>query len=119
MTRKEYLDKIVMIFNVDILSNDKLFASYDWCDKKCEAFLDKFKSDVKAIGLSISKPYHAYGIGNNNEYCIFLKEKDKDGFIIEKNIAKYHLVYGVYGGINSWIEDYDTGDEICGVHHAR
>lgn len=120
MTKKEYLDFIVATFKWHILANSEVFKKYGWGNNEYKPFLNNFFDNIKEEGgLTFGAPYHAHNIGNNNEYRIFLKEKDKDGFIIEKNIAKFHITYGVYGGISAWVEDYDNGAKLCGINHAR
>ena len=120
MTKKEYLDFIVGTFKWHILANSEAFKNYSYNNDKANIYLLDFFNRIKEYGLSFSKPYHLHGIGNNNEYRIFLKEKDNDGFIIEKNIAKFHCTYGIYGGISAWVEDYDTNEQLCcGINYAR
>lgn len=119
MNKQEYLDFIVATFEWHILANSEAFKKHSYNNDDANLYLLDFFKNIKEEGLSFSDPYHANGIGNNNEYRIFLKEKDKDGFIIEKNIAKFHYTYGIYGGISAWVNDYDTNEQLCAIHYAR
>lgn len=119
MTKQEYLDFIVTTFKLHILANSEAFKNYSYNNDKANLYLLDFFNIIKENGLTFSNPYHLHGIGNNNEYRIFIKEKDNDGFIIEKNIAKFHCTYGIYGGISARVEDYDTNEQLCGIHYAR
>ena len=119
MTKQEYLDFIVATFELHILANSEAFKNYSYDNDNAIIYLSDFFNKIKEYGLSFSNPYHLHGIGNNNEYRIFLKEKDNEGFIIEKNIAKFHCTYGIYGGISAWVEDYDTNEQLCGINYAR
>lgn len=119
MTKQEYINFIVGCFKWHILANSDTFNKYCYNNHECEKFLKEFFDNIKDNGLTVGNAYHENGIGNNNEYRIFLKEKDKDGFVIEKNVAKFHVTYGIYGGVSAWVEDYDTNEQLCGIHYAR
>ena len=74
---------------------------------------------IEEIGIKIGQVYHLHNIGNNNEYRLYIEDKDSEGFVVEKNIAKLHITYGVYGGVSIWVENYITEQEMCGLHYAR
>ncbi len=119
MTKQKYLDFIVATFKLRILANSETFKKYCYNNREYMPHLKDYFENIRKGGLTFGDPYHAHGIGNNEEYRIFLKEKDENGFIIEKNIAKMHITYGIYGGISAWVEDYDTNEQLCGIHYAR
>ena len=104
MKKDEYIAKIKECFE-NCFQDEIMCTEYEWgnnlpwgIDKPLFNERErKFAKYIKVgLGLSFSNNYHAYGIGNNNEYTIVLRETDKDGFVIEKQICKYEYVYGIY-----------------------
>lgn len=119
MTKKEYLDLIEAAFKKNITENRHNFEKYCYNNSECNKNLTAFIKDVKNLGLSFGTNYHAHGIGNNNEQEIFLKVVDNEGFVIEKKIASFHYTYGVYGGCSVYLNDCDSGKQICALNYAR
>jgi hypothetical protein len=120
LTKQDYLGLLETSFEWNIKTNHIVFKNYGYAsDYQHKPYLHDFFNEVKLNGMSISDAFHKHGIGNNNEYRIFLEETDSQGFVIEKNIATLHITYGIYGGISVWLEDYNTKKEICGIHYAR
>ena len=91
MTQKEYMDKILDGYHYRIELNKKDFDAY------C---------------------YNANGIGNNNEYTIYLETADEDGFLVKKEIAEFYYCFGIFGGCFVRLTDLATGDqwEISRAH---
>lgn len=51
---------------------------------------------ITNTGIKMSNPYHAYGIGNNNEYKLFRVKTDEDGYKTEQIVGKLVYNYGLY-----------------------
>ena len=117
-TQKEYMEAIKNEFIVNI----KLFAdvinAYSYCDNRACKRIANFKENVKMYGLKFSNCHHANGIGNNNDYMIYVETKDEDGFVIQKNVANFYYCYGIYGGCYVMLKDLATGEKFV-VGRAR
>lgn len=117
-TQREYMEAIKNEFVVNI----KLFyddiSAYSYCNKKACERIKNFKENVKKYGLQFSNCYHANGIGNNNEYMIYVETMDADGFVIQKNVASFYYCYGIYGGCYVSLTDLSTGQKYV-VGRAR
>lgn len=111
MTQKEYMEKILDEYHYRIELNKKDFNAYCYNNDICRTHIKYFKEYVKDIGLSFSNCYHANGIGNNNEYTIYLETTDEDGFIIKKEIANFYYCFGIYGGCFVRLTDLATGKQ--------
>lgn len=117
-TQKEYINFIKTTFNEEITNNRSILNAYCYRDDRARIYIKRFIEIVKSAGLKFSNCYHANGIGNNNEYTIYLETKDADGFIIQKNIATFYYCYGIYGGCHVSLTDLSTG-EIIKIGRAR
>lgn len=107
-TQKDYFEKVKEYFVKYIESNKSILDSYCYSDHRAVDALNQFYNAVKNSGMKCSKIYHANGIGNNNEYKIYIDDTDKDGFVIKKYIAKMYYCYGVYGGCYVALTDLST-----------
>lgn len=117
-TQKEYMQDIELLFYTYIVDNTSIFDAYCYRDDRANTYLKNFKNAVERLGLKFSNCYHANGIGNNNEYKIFLEKIDEDGFIIQRNVAEFYYCRGIYGGCFVSLTDLATGEKIK-VSHAR
>ncbi len=99
-------------FYVDIQKFIHILDAYCYNDNRACDLIADFKQDIKAMGLKFSNCYHANGIGNNNEYMIFIETIDSDGFVIQKNIANFYYCYGIYGGCYVMLKDLATGKKF-------
>ena len=117
-TQKEYMKEITSLFNTHIVANRSIFDAYGYNDNRACNYLNYFQSAVSRLGLKFSNCYHANGIGNNNEYKIFLETIDNDGFLIQKNVAELYYCYGIYGGCSVVLTDLVTGEKLK-VSRAR
>lgn len=117
-TQKEYMKELNSLFNRHIMQNRNIFDAYGYNDDRACDYINYFKSAVARLGLKFSNCYHANGIGNNNEYKIFLETIDNDGFLIQKNIAELYYCYGIYGGCSVMLTDLVTGERLK-VSRAR
>lgn len=117
-TQKEYMQDIIKLFNTHITANKSIFDAYCYRDDRCNAYIKYFKNAVEQLGLKFSNCYHANGIGNNNEYKIFLEKIDEDGFLIQKNVAEFYYCHGIYGGCFVSLTNLVTGDKLK-VSRAR
>lgn len=117
-TQREYMEAIKNEFIVNI----KLFAdvmnAYSYCDNRACKRIENFKKNVRMYGLKFSNCHHANGIGNNNDYMIYVETTDADGFIIQKNVANFYYCYGIYGGCYVMLKDLATGEKLV-VGRAR
>ena len=109
-TQKEYMQEIKTIFDTQIVPYRSIFDAYNYSDNRACDYINNFIQRVKWLGLKFSNCYHANGIGNNNEYKIFLETIDKDGFLIQKNVAELYYCYGIYGGCTVILTDLVTGE---------
>lgn len=118
MKQSECMYIINRLFNQHIKANEQIFKSYCYCDHRARDFIIDFKKEVEKAGLKFSKCYHANGIGNNNDYTIYLESHDADGFVIKKEIANFYYCYGIYGGCTVYVKDLATGNRIA-INYAR
>ena len=117
-TQKEYMECIKNEFMFNIRSNSHIIDAYSYRDDRARTYINRFKDRVKMYGLKFSNCHHANGIGNNNDYMIFVETKDADGFVIQKNVANFYYCYGIYGGCYVMLKDLATGEKIV-VGRAR
>lgn len=117
-TQKEYMQEIITLFNTHITANRSIFDAYCYRDDRANIYLKHFRNAVERLGLKFSNCYHDHGIGNNNEYKIFLEKIDEDGFLIQKNIAEFYYCHGIYGGCFVSLTNLATGEKIK-VSHAN
>ena len=117
-TQKEYMKALESLFSTYIMSNASIFDAYCYRDDRADNYIRYFRNAVERLGLKFSNCYHANGIGNNNEYKIFLETIDSDGFLIQKNIAEFYYCHGIYGGCFARLTDLVTGAKLQ-VSHAR
>jgi hypothetical protein len=108
-TQQEYMRLIKSAFEVYIELYEDEINAYSYHDNRARKCISNFTNRVKEYGLKFSNCYHANGIGNNNDYMIFVETKDEDGFVIQKNIANFYYCYGVYGGCYVMLKDLATG----------
>lgn len=111
-TQAEYMELLNSLFNMHITNNVATLNSYNYSNHRALSLISDFKSDVISAGLKFSNCYHANGIGNNNEYNIYLEIHDEDGFVIQKNIAEFYYCTGIYGGCFVRLQDLSTGNSI-------
>lgn len=111
-TQAEYMEKLKALFNSYIGNNVATLNRYSYCNNDAIDLIREFISDVKIEGLNFSNCYHANGIGNNNEYKIYLETHDADGFVIQKNIAEFYYCTGIYGGCFVRLKDLATGETL-------
>lgn len=117
-TQKEYMELIKREFRTYIVYRQEVLNAYSYCDDRARTLIKQFIENIKDYGLKFSNCYHAHGIGNNNDYIIYVETKDKDGFVIQKNIANFYYCYGVYGGCYVMLKDLATNEKIV-VGRAR
>lgn len=118
MTQKEYMDKLNAGFRSYLVSNRSILDAYCYRDDRACKYINAFKSYVQSLGLKLSNCYHSSGIGNNNDYMIFLEITDSDGFVVHKNVAKFYYCYGIFGGVYAMLKDMSTGKQLV-VGKAR
>ena len=111
-TQSEYMDFIREKFLVCIGMRSYILDAYCYRDHRASDIIREFVDTIKASGLKFSNCYHANGIGNNNDYMIYVETKDADGFVIQKNIANFYYCFGIYGGCYVMLKDLSTGDRI-------
>jgi hypothetical protein len=111
-TQKEYMSDLKIGFERHIVWNRNIIDAYCYRDDRARDYISRFKKYVESLGLKLSNCYHANGIGNNNEYKIFIEEQDSDGFVIQKNVAELYYCYGIYGGCTVILTDMTTGEKI-------
>ena len=111
-TQREYMDAIKREFIVNLELNRGVLDAYCYCDHRACDLIGRFKENVKKHGLQFSNCHHANGIGNNNDYMIFVETTDADGFIIQKNVANFYYCYGIYGGCYVMLKDLSTGQKF-------
>ena len=111
-TQKEYMAAIKDEFveYIERCSDD--FDAYCYNNNRASHHIKHFKEKVVGYGLKFSNCYHANGIGNNNEYMIFVETKDADGFVIQKNVANFYYCNGIYGGCYVRLTDLATGENF-------
>lgn len=108
-TQQEYMNLIKNVFESRIKLFEDEINAYSYCDDRARKHINSFKNRIQEYGLKFSNCYHANGIGNNNDYMIFVETKDENGFIIQKNIANFYYCYGIYGGCYVMLKDLATG----------
>lgn len=118
MTQKNYMECLKDFFQIHLVNKQEILRAYDYSDKRAVDCISSFKKAVESVGLNFSNCHHANGIGNNNEYVIYLADTDKDGFSIEKKIAEFYYCYGIFGGVYIYLKDLLTGEKIV-VGRAR
>ena len=111
-TQQEYMRLIKSSFETRIELYDDEINAYSYRDNRARKHISNFINRVKEYGLKFSNCYHANGIGNNNDYMIFVETKDADGFVIQKNIANFYYCYGVYGGCYVMLKTYQPADDM-------
>ena len=116
MKQSEYMSIINKLFNKHIGENKPILDSYCYNDHRACNLIVDFKKDVVELGLKFSNCHHANGIGNNNDYTIYLETHDDDGFVVKKEIAKFYYCYGVFGGCYVSMKDLATGNTIVVGH---
>ena len=117
-TQKEYMDAIKNEFTVNIKLFRDDFDAYCYNNHKATNHIKRFTENVEKYGLKFSNCYHANGIGNNNDYMIFVETIDADGFVIQKNVANFYYCCGIYGGCFVRLTDLATGEKFT-VSRAR
>ncbi len=117
-TQKEYMNAIKNEFIVSFKLHKGILDAYCYNDHRACDLISKFKENIKRCGLKLSNCHHAHGIGNNNDYMIFVEMRDADGFVIQKNVANFYYCYGIYGGCYVMLKDLATGEKIV-VGNAR
>lgn len=111
-TQAEYMELLKALFHEYIGNNVSILNKYCYNNNDALTLIRQFKTDVTGEGLKFSNCYHANGIGNNNEYNIYLEIRDEDGFVIQKNIAEFYYCTGIYGGCFVRLKDLSTGNTI-------
>ena len=117
-TQKEYMDCIKREFISTIKVNSTIIDAYCYNDHRACDLIIGFKKNVEKHGLKFSKCYHANGIGNNNDYTIYIEEKDTNGFVVQKQVANFYYCYGIFGGCYVMLKDLATGEKFV-VGRAR
>ena len=105
MNQKDYFNKIKSLFDELIVANKQVLNAYCYNNHDASDIIKDFISEVKKIGLLFSTCHHANGIGNNNEYVIYINGKDNDGFVVKKEVAKFYYCYGIFGGVYASLTD--------------
>lgn len=118
MTQQEYMSKLNSAFRTHLVYNKSILDAYCYSDDRARNCIAAFKRCVESYGLKFSNCYHSNGIGNNNDYMIFLETTDSDGFVVQKNVANFYYCYGIYGGVYTMLKDMSTGEKLV-VGHAR
>lgn len=111
-TQAEYMELLNALFSKHIGNNVAILNKYCYNNNEAITLIRNFTTDVTAAGLKLSNCYHANGIGNNNEYKIYLETHDEDGFVIQKNIAEFYYCTGIYGGCFVRLKDLATGETL-------
>lgn len=118
LTQKMCFNAILELFRKYIVNNRTALDSYNYCNNAALEYIQEFRRVVECNGMTFSKAYHANGIGNNNEYLIYVRELDEDGFAVDKNIANFYYCLGIYGGCYVKLNNLATGDSY-NVGHAH
>lgn len=111
-TQAEYMELLKALFDEYIGNNVAILNKYCYNNNDALTLIRQFKTDVTGEGLKFSNCYHANGIGNNNEYKIYLETHDEDGFVIQKNIAEFYYCTGIYGGCFVSLTNLATGEKL-------
>jgi hypothetical protein len=117
-TQREYINAIKNEFIVSFKLRKDILDAYCYNDHRACDLIKRFKEKVKMYGLQFSNCHHANGIGNNNDYMIYVETTDADGFVIQKNVANFYYCYGIYGGCHVMLKDLATGEKFT-VGRAR
>ena len=117
-TQKEYMSRIKAAFNMFITQNKDKLKAYSYINNEALSCIKSFFDFVKADDTKFSNCYHANGIGNNNEYTIYVEDIDENGFLIKKEIAEFYYCTGIFGGVSAYLKDLATGEKII-VGRAR
>jgi hypothetical protein len=118
MTQKEYMNKLNAGFRSYLINNRDILDAYCYSDNRACNYIKAFSQYVESLGLKFSNCYHASGIGNNNDYMVFLETTDDDGFVVQKNVANFYYCYGIFGGVYAMLKDVSTGEKLV-VGKAR
>lgn len=113
MSQRDYMEYLKDCFQRHIVNKRDIMRAYDYADNRAVDCISSFKEEVKSVGLKLSNCYHANGIGNNNEYNIYVEDTDKDGFKIKKEVAEFYYCYGIFGGVYLYLKDLLTEEKIC------
>lgn len=111
MTQKEYMKQLNLAFNRFLVNNAKILNAYCYNDHRACDCIKDFKKCVERLGLKLFDCDNS-GIGNNNDYIIYLETIDEDGFVIHKNIANFYYCYGIYGGVYAMLKDLATSETM-------
>lgn len=111
MTQKEYMKQLKLAFNRFIVNNAEILNAYCYNDHRACDCIKDFENCVTRLGLKLFDCDNS-GIGNNNDYIIYLETMDEDGFIIHKNIANFYYCYGIFGGVYAMLKDLATSETI-------
>lgn len=117
-TQQDYMKELKASFHNQLITYKDVLDAYSYRDDRARNHIAAFKRRIEMLGLKFSNCYHASGIGNNNDYMIYLETKDSDGFVIQKNIANFYYCYGIYGGCYVMLKDLSTNEKIT-VGRAR
>jgi hypothetical protein len=119
MTQQEYMNKLNAAFRSYFMNNRSILDAYCYRDDRARRYINAFKAYVEDdLGLNLSNCHHANGIGNNNDYMIYLETKDNDGFVVQKNVANFYYCYGIYGGCYVMLKNLATNEKLV-VGRAR
>lgn len=103
-----YFDEIFEEFIRYLMINDSVFCTCGCSDKRVVDLLHKFKSAVQDKGMKCTNVYHINDIKGNDKYTMYIEEKDKHGFILQKNIAEINYCIGPFGGCKVTLVDLAT-----------
>lgn len=111
MTKKECLDAIAKAFDETIASTDdaKVVDLIDWkISKFCERLME--------LGMSLGQISYSSQWGKKKRLCranyrIYIRERDADGFTVDKNAATILYEEGE-SKTEVWLSDYDTFEVI-------
>ena len=112
MSQKDYMEYLKDCFQRHIVNKRDIMRAYNYSDKRAVNCISSFKKDVESVGLKFSNCYHANGIGNNNEYTIYLEGTDPDGFKIKREVAEFYYCYGIFGGVYVSLKNSATEEKI-------
>ena len=111
-TQQDYMRKLESSFRSQLVAYQDVLGAYRYNDTRAQDRIKAFKNSVALLGLKFSNCYHASGIGNNNNYTIYLEVRDSDGFVVQKNIANFYYCYGIFGGCYASLKDLSTGSQL-------
>lgn len=113
MTKKECLDAIAKAFDETIASTDGNDDSkVDLIDSR----ISKFCERLMKLNMSLGQISYSFQWGKKKKLCranyrIYIRERDADGFIVDKNAATILYEEGE-SKTEVWLSDYDTFDVI-------